>query len=128
MDKKRLHLNPCGWKIKYIHSIHSENPTLNKTNLKYAVGLGISAKVISEYWKTYVDPKPVYQIKPIEELAMRERIYIPTERKPDEFYYSFEQMVLFRPDVKAENTTLEVPYICMYKDDYMAGEPHIMVV
>lgn len=54
-------------KIEYIHKIHSNDPTMNKTGLKYAVGLGISTKVISEYWKTYVDPTPIYQIKPIEE-------------------------------------------------------------
>ena len=58
---------PSTWKMKYIHAIHSKNPTLNKTELKYAVGLGISAKVISKYWERYVDARPVYQIKQMEE-------------------------------------------------------------
>jgi len=67
MSIKSVPGQPSTWKMKYIHSIHSKNPTMNKTALKYAVGLGISAKTISQYWERYVYTKPVYQIKSMEE-------------------------------------------------------------
>jgi len=59
---------------------------------------------------------------------MRERIYVPTERKEGEHYASFEEMIAARPDVLSENTTLEVPYSCMDKDEYETGKLHTMIV
>lgn len=59
---------------------------------------------------------------------MRELIYIPTERTEGEHYTSFEDMAAVRPDVLSENTTLEVPYSCMYKDEYETGQLHTAIV
>lgn len=59
---------------------------------------------------------------------MKERIYIPTERMAGEHYASFEEMATARPDIRAENTKLKVPYFCMDKDEYKTGQLHTMVV
>ena len=59
-------------KIEYIHKMHSNNPTMNKTELKYSVGLGISPKIIAEYWRLYVDPNPVYVIRDLNQTLTEE--------------------------------------------------------
>lgn len=47
-------------KTKNLYDIHTANPTWGKGRLAEE---GFSIQVVAEYWKSFVDPNPVYQIK-----------------------------------------------------------------